>query len=134
MKYLAGIAGLGLIAACTVDAMPEPYEGQALFEDNCAICHGTSGRGDGAVSGVTGTAPKDLTQIALRNGGVFPRAEVLSMIDGYHRQALPGPNMPEFGALLRGGQVPVDTGDGVMTPTPRPLAALMIYLESIQEG
>ena len=38
----------------------------------------------------------------------------------------------EFGLLLRGETVPVDVGDGQFTPVPRPLAALMVYLESIQ--
>jgi hypothetical protein len=41
--------------------------------------------------------------------------------------------MPEFGLLLEGDTVPVDVGDGVFTPTPRPLAALLVYLESIQQ-
>lgn len=50
------------------------------------------------------------------------------------RTGLPGKEMPEFGALLEGDTVPVDVGDGVLTPTPRPLAALLAYLESIQEG
>jgi hypothetical protein len=59
---------------------------------------------------------------------------VLSVIDGYDRTGLPGKEMPEFGALLEGDTVPVDVGDGVLTPTPRPLAALLAYLESIQEG
>ena len=54
------------------------------------------------------------------------------MIDGYERAGQPGQEMPEFGLLLEGETVPVDTGDGVLTPTPRPLAALMVYLESIQ--
>jgi hypothetical protein len=66
--------------------------------------------------------------------GEFPRAHVLSVIDGYDRTGLPGKDMPEFGLLLEGDTVPVDVGDGVLTPTPRPLAALMAYLESIQEG
>ena len=61
-------------------------------------------------------------------------AHVLSVIDGYDRTDLPGKEMPEFGLLLEGDTVPVDLGDGVLTPTPRPLAALMAYLESIQEG
>jgi hypothetical protein len=39
--------------------------------------------------------------------------------------------MPQFGALLQGDLVPVEV-DGVLTPTPRPLAALLSYLESIQ--
>ena len=39
--------------------------------------------------------------------------------------------MPEFGADLSGDLVPLDI-DGVLTPTPRALAALLAYLESIQ--
>ena len=76
--------------------------------------------------------PADLTRLAA--GGSFPRAHVLSVMDGYDRSDLPGKEMPEFGLLLRGDTVPVDVGDGVLTPTPRPLAALMAYLESIQNG
>ena len=40
--------------------------------------------------------------------------------------------VPEFGELLKGDLVPLDTGDGVMTPTPRKMVALLEYLESIQ--
>ncbi len=40
--------------------------------------------------------------------------------------------MPEFGLLLEGDAVPVDVGDGVLTSTSRPLAVLLVYLESIQ--
>jgi mono/diheme cytochrome c family protein len=113
--------------------MPQPDEGRALFAENCALCHGPSGRGGGAVAKEMGLHAPDLTGIAARNGGSFPRAEVLSTIDGYTRKDMSGPDMPEFGALLMAETVPVDTGDGVMSPVPRPLAALMIYLESIQE-
>ncbi|WP_258523617.1 cytochrome c [Roseovarius sp. TE539] len=112
-------------------SMPEPSEGQALFAENCAQCHGEDGRGQGPWAAAMNPPPTDLTQ--LSENGEFPRAHVLSVIDGYDRTGLPGKEMPEFGLLLRGDTVPVDVGDGVMTPTPRPLAALMIYLESIQE-
>ncbi len=57
---------------------------------------------------------------------------MLSYIDGYTRGRLPKQDMPEFGLLLEGPTVPVDTGDGVLSPVPRPLAALMLYIESIQ--
>ena len=126
---LALIPGL---AACTGDEMPERGEGARLFTENCAMCHGASGRGDGPWAADLRPAPADLTRIAARNGGAFPRARVLSTIDGYSRAALPGQEMPEFGLLLEGDPVPVDTGDGKMTPTPRPLAALLAYLEAIQ--
>ena len=110
--------------------MPEAPEGQALFAENCAQCHGMSGKGDGPWAASLSPRPTDLTRLA--KGGVFPKARVLSVIDGYDRTGLPGKEMPEFGLLLRGETVPVDVGDGVLTPTPRPLAALLSYLESIQ--
>ena len=112
--------------------MPEPDEGAALFAANCAQCHGATGKGDGPWAAGMRPPPSDLTALSGPDG--FPRARVLSVIDGYDRSGLPGKEMPEFGALLEGETVPVDVGDGVLTPTPRPLAALLAYLESIQEG
>ncbi len=134
MKYAvmaAGLGGLGVLAACMqTDTMPEADEGRRLYVENCVQCHGPVGKGDGPLANRLKPAPTDLTQ--LSNQGKFPRARVLSTIDGYHRTQIPGEQMPEFGALLEGDTVPVQTEDGVMTPTPRPLAALLAYLESIQ--
>ena len=56
---------------------------------------------------------------------------MLSQIDGYGRGRVGAEQMPEFGALLEGPLVPVAVDD-VFTPTPRPLAALLAYLEAIQ--
>lgn len=131
MKYLVSFAILGLTAvACARVSMPEPPEGRALYAENCASCHGSAGRGNGPWAEMMEPAPSDLTR--LNRDGDFDRARVLSIIDGYDRTGLPGQQMPEFGALLEGDTVPVDVGDGRMTPTPRPLAALLTYLESIQ--
>ena len=126
------MATLGLAACVQAVSMPEPDEGAALFAENCAQCHGAGGRGDGPWAAGMTPKPADLTR--LSQGGEFPKARVLSVIDGYDRTGLPGQEMPEFGLLLRGDTVPVDVGDGVLTPTPRPLAALLAYLESIQDG
>ncbi|MFD1509164.1 c-type cytochrome [Lacimonas salitolerans] len=134
MRYAIGaciLAAAGL-TACAVTDMPEPDEGARLFVENCALCHGNDGRGTGEIAAGLQPPPADLTRIAARNGGAFPRAQVMSAIDGYTRME-PGEEMPEFGLLLRGPTVPVELGDaGAMTPVPRPLAALMVYLESIQ--
>ena len=136
MMAIAGLLGLGVAAGCAWNEMPEPGEGAALFAENCAMCHGADARGSGELAGEirreVGRKPADLTLLARAGKGVFPRAEVLSYIDGYTRGRLPEQNMPEFGLLLEGPTVPVDTGDGVMSPAPRPLVALMVYLESIQ--
>jgi mono/diheme cytochrome c family protein len=132
-RGLTALAGALLLAACAPEVeMPTRDDGAAVFAENCAICHGTGGRGDGAVAAKMRPRPADLTRIATRSGGAFDRAGTLSRIDGYQRPAVPGVEMPEFGDLLAGDAVPVDVGDGVMTPTPRPLAALLVYLESIQ--
>ncbi len=119
-----------VLAACMVNEMPTASEGEILFTENCAACHDYDGRGGAPLIG--GQDAPDLTTISARNGGVFPRAEVLSQIDGYHRGQVSIELMPEFGALLEGPTVPVEI-DGVLTPTPRTLAALLTYLESIQQ-
>jgi len=126
------VAVLGTAACVQAVSMPDAPEGAAIYAENCAQCHGVSGKGDGPWAAGMVPPASDLTQFSQGDG--FPRRHVLSVIDGYDRTGLPGKEMPEFGLLLEGETVPVDVGDGVLTPTPRPLAALMAYLESIQEG
>jgi len=126
---LTAVPVLALLVACANGDMPEPAEGAAIFADNCTACHGY--RATGNVVLVGGQTAPDLTRIAARNGGIFPRAQVLSQIDGYGRGKVSVEVMPEFGSLLGGDLVPVEV-DGTLTPTPRPLAALLAYLEGIQ--
>jgi mono/diheme cytochrome c family protein len=128
MRSIVAAIGLTALAACAMDVMPEPPEGETIFNANCTACHGYRGEGGELIGGHQ--AP-DLTGLSAANDGVFPRARVLSHIDGYGRGHAPAEVMPEFGSLLEGETVPVEV-DGVMTPTPRPLAALLAYLESIQ--
>ncbi len=128
-KVLFTLPVVALLAGCVENEMPEPREGALLFADNCAACHGY--RADGNEPLVGGQVAPDLTRIAARNGGTLPRAAVLSQIDGYGRGRVAAEVMPAFGNLLTGDPVPVEV-DGVFTPTPRALAALLRYLESIQ--
>lgn len=133
MRHFFILCLLGLFVACASVpvSMPEAPEGRAIFAENCVQCHGMDGTGNGPWAADLSPRPSDLTRLSRE--GVFPRARVLSIIDGYDRSGLPGRDMPEFGLLLRGETVPIDVGDGVLTPTPRPLAALLAYLESIQK-
>lgn len=123
---------LSLLAACTPPSMPEPEEGAAFFAANCTSCHGGSGRGDGALSAGLSPKPTDLTQLAARNGGVFPTARALSYIYGDPEQGHLARVMPQFGGAMAEDLVPLEV-EGVLTPTPRALAALLVYLEGIQE-
>ena len=127
--WAVGFVLAGGLAGCMPSAAPE-VSGRALFAENCAVCHGDSGRGDGpAAAGLT-PPPIDLTRLSADNDGVFPMARVMSYIDGYTRSDFD--SMPEFGEFLDGPLIPVDTGDGILTPTPEPLAALAEYLRSLQ--
>lgn len=133
--WVALAAGAALLAGCMPQAdevaRTDAAAGQALYQDYCAVCHGPSGRGDGPAAAGLSPRPDDLTRLSATAGGTFPLVRVMSKIDGYTRTDA-GEPMPEFGPLLDGPLVPVETGDGVLTPTPAPLYALARYLMSIQ--
>ena len=95
---VAAVLAAGAIAACSMADMPGPDEGAVLFAENCAMCHGPDARGTGELANEIraelGRKPSDLTVLTRGNKGVFPRAEVLSYIDGNTRGRLPEQNMP----------------------------------------
>lgn len=63
-------------------AEPAIERGREAFRSYCASCHGVRGGGDGPIAEVLKVPPADLTQIAARNGGAFPKAKVEKIIDG----------------------------------------------------
>lgn len=134
MQRTALLVSLAALAACQPDAPTEisaTDAGKALYEANCLTCHGASGKGDGPAATQLRTPPTDLTKLSAGNGGSFPRAKVMSQVDGYTRTG-PHEVMPDFGAGFDGQTVPYDSGDGVLTPTPIELVALSSYVESLQ--
>lgn len=119
-----------MTAACVAET--EVPNGKAKFAADCASCHGADARGAGPVAQSLGVAAPDLTGLSARNGGVFPRDEVMAIIDGLNRDPHFSAAMPEFGAGDLGEAVIVETPDGLGTPTPVGLIALADYLESVQ--
>ena len=115
------------LAAC----VEEPVDGRTAYQADCAGCHGADARGNGPVAAGLAVAPPDLTQIAARNGGTFPRDRVMSTIDGLNRGAHFSAAMPEFGAGDMGETIMTEE-DGLGMPVPARLLALTDYLESIQ--
>lgn len=124
-----------LLAACA----PAPEEGgrtdaahgAALYAKNCAACHGADAKGDGTESLGLGTPPPDLTGLAARNGGTFPRDYVLTTIDGAARANDPDAAMPEFGAHgLEHLEIPAH--NMLASPLPTDLFAITAYLETLQ--
>ncbi|SEF42749.1 Cytochrome C oxidase, cbb3-type, subunit III [Thalassococcus halodurans] len=132
---------LALVAGCQMDGttggpshrMPDANDGKGIYMEYCSACHGETGIGDGPMARAMSKPPKNLTLLSVRHNDTFPKAKVMSIVDGYARSDLSGPGMPQFGELLAGDLVPFDSGDGIATPTPRRLVALVEYLENIQK-
>jgi nucleotide-binding universal stress UspA family protein/mono/diheme cytochrome c family protein len=72
--------------------------GGELYRTYCASCHGTAARGDGPLASMMIRKPADLTEIAKRNGGLFPSELVFRTIDGQQPiRGHGGPDMPVWG-------------------------------------
>lgn len=130
LTIIAPAVAVLVLQAC---APTSPNTGRSMFVDKCAVCHGTSGKGDGPIASELESIPPDLTQIAARRDGVWPMLEVMSIIDGYSTRYLPGTEMPIYDEFLEGNLVTFDTGNGVQQKTPAGLLAIARYLETIQE-
>jgi len=74
------LGAAGSAAAADYVAM----SGQELYVRFCASCHGASGRGDGPVSQTLTVEVPDLTLIARRAKGAYPRDRIVRIIDGRH--------------------------------------------------
>jgi mono/diheme cytochrome c family protein len=82
----------------------DSISGRDSFEFYCASCHGRTGKGDGPMTSVLRTRPADLTSLARRNDGSFPRDRVLAIVTGAGRHVpAHGENeMPVWGPIFRG--------------------------------
>lgn len=102
--------------------------GLDLFAFYCASCHGRDGTGGGPVASALKILPPDLTRLAQRHGGAFPRQRVDSFVtnDGAVLSPAHGTSdMPVWGPIFRG----LDPSD---TLTSVRIANLVAHIESIQ--
>jgi mono/diheme cytochrome c family protein len=110
----------------TVDVKPtQTLDAKAMFHEYCAVCHGEQGTGNGPAADALKKAPADLTQIARKNGGAFPKIKVARVIDGSDVVAAHGSRaMPVWGNIFR-------SMEGSASETLR-VNALMAYIEGLQ--
>ena len=72
LVLLVAAAAVGLSGSASAG---DAAAGKALFEANCASCHGTSGKGDGPVGAALNPPPRDFTAAAFKfdaNGNGTP--------------------------------------------------------------
>ena len=136
----AMLAGAMLTAACgrPIASRPEiglgemPVEQrQELFDRLCASCHGLEGRGDGPVADQLTPRPSNLTMLARRHGGKFPREHVVIVLSGQRRIRAHGTNeMPIWGQRLAPAESPAAAA--AQLEQARLITALTDYVESLQ--
>jgi mono/diheme cytochrome c family protein len=137
-RWIASAAGaavllLGLgsrVDAQTVKRVPvkpiAAVAGSVSFKAYCTVCHGIGGKGDGPAAKALTVPPADLTRLAARHEGKFPRDAVRMAILG--EQILPAHgtrDMPMWGPVFRSVDSPEVTALRVHN--------LVDYVESIQE-
>jgi len=127
---LAALAALpALLAAAPAQAREDEVlrDGRQAYQENCTACHGDSAKGDGPMAEILTIKPADLTEIAKKNGGVFPFWRVYGIIDN----TIPMKGhayMPNFESRFRSEEQKPG-----YAPSYLRILALTHWLESIQE-
>jgi mono/diheme cytochrome c family protein len=111
---------------------PSEYSGVRLYQTFCASCHGLAGLGDGPVEPFVRGGVPDLTRIAERRGGKFPKEEIRAMLDGREELLAHGTRqMPVWGYEFFSG---ASDARRARERSDQMIDRLTKYLETIQPG
>ncbi len=123
---------LALAAAVPADEMHRPNAGltsvgKGVYKSYCASCHGTAAKGDGPIAEYLKVEPTDLTSAARDNGGEFPLAQMVKVIDGREKVRAHGSDMPIWGDVFQQAE-----GGGEEQKVRQKIDGLAHFLWSIQ--
>ena len=130
MKFKTLVLGAALMASPGL--ADDPVQGEALYVEHCAACHGVDLDGQGPMAGVMTIKPTDLTTLKARNDGQFPYERVVKRIDGRDPLVAHGSPMPVYGHFFEGGAAALKTHSGQPIITSRAIADIVAYLEEVQ--
>jgi mono/diheme cytochrome c family protein len=129
---------LTVILAAGVFAAPALAQdvaiGAAIYQENCATCHGIDAEGNGPMAPVLLVQPSNLTTLTQRYDGTFPVTRVVARIDGRDPLVSHGSDMPVYGEYFEGVQdvaLKAETGQPILVS--QPIADLVAYLRDIQQ-
>lgn len=88
-------------SALTATTAMAEEEGQALYMDACATCHGAAAMGKGPTAEFMSVAVPSLVELTQNNDGVFPMLEVIQIIDGRTGVRGHGSEMPVWGRQFK---------------------------------
>ena len=110
--------------------LPPTYlpSGKQMYREYCAGCHGLDGKGRGPVASSLNKRPPDLTTLAKRHAGAFPREYVTTVLRfGPGFSAHGSSDMPVWGPIF---QYLDNYNEAAVRQR---IQNLCEYLESIQE-
>ena len=99
---LAHIGTMMVAASAAAFAADKLDVGKMEYDSVCAVCHGSTGKGDGPFRQQLTSRVPDLTVLARNNNGVFPFDRVYQVIDGRQEVKAHGArDMPVWGLAFR---------------------------------
>ena len=125
--WQVGAVGQQSLRAATPSVVIQSVSGADLYRFYCATCHGRDGKGDGPVASALTHRPSDLTTIAKRNGGRYPKDRIERFVAGDREATLAhgSTEMPVWGPIFQALD-PRDTLNRIR------IENLVTFLESIQ--
>ena len=139
-RFAALLAMVGAVTgmvAAAIAATPEvttAYSGESLYLANCANCHGRYGEGNGSMAADLDKTPPDLRHLASANHGVFPRQQLIDIIDGRAIVKAHGNReMPVWGEAFKTLDTDATSNADAEARAQAKISALVDFLETIQQ-
>jgi len=143
MKFISVVVALAMLFAVAIAQQAAPSQGKVvkhvpirntpsnsgneMYNNYCAVCHGTDGKGGGPAAAALKTPPTDLTVLAKNNNGKYPGAHVSAVIRGQAVTTAHGSkDMPIWGPLFS------SISQGHEAQVQQRIANLVTYIETLQ--